>query len=324
MSNGLWSWLKRKMYWLPHLLVVTSDDVLVLLQDRIEVVLRRFDDVDLAGLQRVHRGLLVGHRQPLDAVDLDDLAAGQARGRLGARLVLGIPDVDGLVAGLPFVGLKMKGPEPTNSLICSSAGVSAIALGHDEGIARGLGERLQHDAGRRLQHELEGLGVDRLGLGHLGPQDLAQRIAHRPALERGQHVLGRDGLAVVELEPVAQREGPGELVGRDVPLVDHLRLDLQVVVEREQRVVDHVAVVAHDEGRGPDRIEDLEVRVHDHAQGRWRLACAGGVAGGASAQGGEKSQNPIAHSALITLPLICHRRPPRHPRLPSAPPCRRS
>ena len=24
LSNGLWSWLKRKMYWLPHLLVVVS------------------------------------------------------------------------------------------------------------------------------------------------------------------------------------------------------------------------------------------------------------------------------------------------------------
>jgi len=55
------------------------------LQERIEVVLRRRDDVDLAGLQSTHRGLLVGHGDPLDTIDLGDLAsarpeAGSARG----------------------------------------------------------------------------------------------------------------------------------------------------------------------------------------------------------------------------------------------------
>jgi hypothetical protein len=34
---------------------------------------------------------------------------------------------------------------------------------------------------------------------------------------------------------------------------DHLRLDLALRVEGEQRVVDHVAVVADDVGGGPDR-----------------------------------------------------------------------
>ena len=37
---------------------------------------------------------------------------------------------------------------------------------------------------------------------------------------------------------------------------------------REQRVVDHVAVVAGDIGRRPDRIEDLQIRMHHDAQGR--------------------------------------------------------
>ena len=41
----------------------------------------------------------------------------------------------------------------------------------------------------------------------------------------------------------------------------------------EQRVVDHVAVVADDVGGGPDRIEDLEVRVHHGPQ---RLLRVGG------------------------------------------------
>src|SRR3981081_1270320 len=52
-----------------------------------------------------------------------------------------------------------------------------------------------------------------------------------PALDRLDAVLGGDGRAVAPHEAVAQGEGPGELVGRDVPLVDHLGLDLQLFVQ---------------------------------------------------------------------------------------------
>ena len=71
--------------------------------ERQQVVRRLLDEVDLAGEQRVDRRLLVGDGAPFDAVDLDHLAAGQARGRLGARLVLVELDVHRLVARLPFV-----------------------------------------------------------------------------------------------------------------------------------------------------------------------------------------------------------------------------
>ena len=256
-------------------------------------MLRRLDDIDLARRQGADRGLLVGHRQPFDAVDLGELAARKARRRLGARLVLGVPDVDGLVAGLPLVGLEDEGAGAHELLDLVAGRGLGDSLGHDEGIARGLGQRLQHHAGRRLEHELEGFGIDRLGVGQLGPQDLAQAIAHGPALQRRQHILRRDRLAVVEFQAVAQREGPGELVGRDGPGVDHLRLDLEVSVQRKQRVVDHVAVVADDEGRGPDRIEDLQVRMHDHAQ-RLGLLCGGGP-GDSESAGGEQSEKTMTH-----------------------------
>ena len=78
------------------------------------------------------------------------------------------------------------------------------------------------------------------------------------------------GLPSCQSEPVAQREGVGQLVRRLVVFLDHLRLDLALLVHREERVVDHVAVVAGDVGRGPDRIDDLEVRMHDDAQRRLR------------------------------------------------------
>src|SRR6185369_9693246 len=93
----------------------------------------------------------------------------------------------------------------------------------------------------------------------------------------GDAVLGRDGTAVVPDEAVAQREGVGELIGRDLVLVDHLRLDLAVGVGGKQRVVDHIAVVADDVGGGPDRIDDLEVRVH-HGPQRLLRVCGCGKA----------------------------------------------
>jgi hypothetical protein len=71
-----------------------------------QVVRRLLHEVDLAGEERVDRLLLIGDCAPFDPVDLDDLAAGQARRRLGARLVVGIADVDDLLAGLPFVLLE--------------------------------------------------------------------------------------------------------------------------------------------------------------------------------------------------------------------------
>jgi len=95
---------------------------------------------------------------------------------------------------------------------------------------------------------------------------LAHRIAAHPAVHRGHAVRRRDRLAVVPFEPVAQGEGPQQLVGRDFVLVDHLRLDDVVLVDSEQGVVDHVAVVARDVRRRPDRVEDGQVAVPDVAQ----------------------------------------------------------
>ena len=141
------------------------------------------------------------------------------------------------------------------------------ALGHDEGHQRRrLAERLQHQPVGFLQGEREGPGIDRLHLLREVHQLLAHGIARRPPLDRGDAVLGGDRLAVVEFQAVAQGEGVGELVAAHGPGVDHLRLDSEPAVDGEQRVVDHVAVVAHDVGGGPHRVEDLHVGMHDDLQ----------------------------------------------------------
>jgi hypothetical protein len=238
-------------------------DVLVLLQDRQQVVRGRFDHVDLAGEQRVDRRLAVGDGQPFNAVELGDLAAGQARRRLGARLVVGITDIDDLLAGLPLVPLEDERARAGGVGELLADRQLGDALGHDEQRHRGgLGERLQHQAERLLEHDAEGLVVDRAHLrGHPGEQ-AALHVLVAEALDRGDDVGRGDRRAIGPSEAVAQLEGPGELVVAHCPALDHLRLGLELLVEREQRVVDQVAVVAHDVGGGPDRIEDLEIRMH--------------------------------------------------------------
>ncbi|MNC86852.1 hypothetical protein D3C83_25380 [compost metagenome] len=70
----------------------------------------------------------------------------------------------------------------------------------------------------------------------------------------------------MEFQPVAQRERVGQLVRAEFPLVHHLRLDLELRIDREERVIDHVAVVARDIRGGRDRIEDAQVGLGNELQ----------------------------------------------------------
>ena len=244
----------RMMIWRPCGFQPYSAMFLSFLSIGEEVGRRHLDDVDLALQQCIDRGRRVADGEPFDAIDLGDLAAGQHRGRLVARLVLRVLDVDDLLAGLPFVLLEDERAR-AGVVVDLLVGIGlGDPLGHHEGhVGRGLAQRLEHQAERLLEHDREGLVVERLDLADRGHQLLAERVARRPALDRGDAVLGGDRLAVVPFEAVAQGEGPGQLVGRGLVLVDHLRLDLAVGILGEQHVVDHVAVIAGDERRGPDR-----------------------------------------------------------------------
>ncbi len=110
-----------------------------------------------------------------------------------------------------------------------------------------------------LQPDGERLVAHRLHFDdHLGGL-LAEAVALGPALERGDAVRRAHRLAVMELQPVAQGDGVEEPVLADLVLVCHLRLHFEVLVDGEQRVVHHVAVVAGDVRRRPNRIEHAQV-----------------------------------------------------------------
>ncbi len=195
------------------------------------------------------------------------LAAGGARRWLAARHVLGELDVHRLVARLELVALehvRARADVLFDLLVRVGLG---DALGHDEGhVGTRLAERLEHETAGLAQEDAEGVGRRRIHALHELHQRRAHRIALAPALQRGDHVLARDRLAVVELQALAQLEGPQPVVAALGPALDHLRLDLGAFVGAEQRVVDHVAVVAAHVGGGPDRIQDRQVGVRHHAQ----------------------------------------------------------
>ena len=105
-------------------------------------------------------------------------------------------------------------------------------------------------------------------------------------------------------EAVAQRKDIGEVVGADVVLLDHLRFDLALLVHREERVVDHVAVIARDVCGGPDRVDDLEVGMHHHLERRL----------GAGRAAGQGECNGCRHcNELQSLPHVGHLQTPDGP-----------
>ena len=237
-------------------------DALLLLDQRQQIGRHDLDEIDLVVQQRIDLRLRVGDPDPFDAIDLRHLAAGKAGRRLGARLVVGVLQVDRLLAGLPLVLLEDERARPRGvGDLRIGIGVGDALGHHERHVGAGLAQRVEHEPVRLLQHHPDRLVVGRRQLGDIGHQLLAHRVLGAPALERGDAVGGRHRRAVVPGEPVTQGERPGKLVGRGVPLLHHLRLELQLVVEGKQRVVDEIAVVLGDQRRGPDRIDDLEVRM---------------------------------------------------------------
>ena len=164
---------------------------------------------------------------PFHALDVGMLAAGGARRRLAARHVLGVLDVHRLVARLELVALehvRARADVLLDLLVRVGLG---DALGHDERhVGARLAERLEHEAAGLAQEDAEGVGRRRIHALHELHQRRAHRIALAPALQRGDHVLAGDRLAVVELQALAQLEGPQPVVAAFGPALDHLRLDL--------------------------------------------------------------------------------------------------
>ena len=210
---------------------------------------------------------------------LATLAAGQAVGLLLARHVVGIADVDRLGAGPPFLLHEDEGPGADGARDLRRRRRFGDRLGHDEQrVGERLGERVQHQAERIAQRQGEGEIVHRVELGAGREQGLADDVAVLPAQDRGDGVGGPHRAAVMEFQATAQAEHPGLAVVGDLPAVDHLRLRLAARIEREELIVDEIAVIGR-VGRGVehrvdaahvDGEDDLEHLARPNAPDGWR------------------------------------------------------
>ena len=298
-----------------------DDDSGARLHDRQQVVRRQFEVIHLAGDERVHRRRRIGDVKPFDAVDLRALAAGGEARRLGARRVVRVADVDRLRARNPLPGDEHERPGADGfGHLFERVGLREAGRHHERHVRRNLAERLQDEAVGRLQGQRKGPVVD--GLEALGGvhEFLPHAVARAPAPDRGHAIGRRHRRPVVPEQAVAQAEGPHQAVGARRPVLDHLRADLESLVEGEQGVVHHVAVVAADVGGGPDRIEVLQVGVRDDSQRRF----AGGGRGGGEKEdcGGRRGPAremdhggaPVEFACPLHIDLRPDGKAPRRPR----------
>ena len=132
-----------------------------------------------------------------------------------------------------------------------------------------MAQRVRQQREGLLEAEHDGLVVGRgefVGARH---QRLAECVARAPAPDRGDAVARQHLLAVVEQQPVAQRQLPGLAVVFDDVAGHHLRRGLEAVLLAGlpvQGVVHHVAVVTRHVGGGPHRIEHRQIRLRDELQ----------------------------------------------------------
>ena len=257
------------------------------------------EPIDLAGLQCGGGGGGVRHHLPLDPIEMHDLGAGGEAGCLGARLVFVEPRIDRTRSGDPFVADETIGAAADDFVDLLERVGLRDALGHDETIV--VGDRHRYQWEWLGQVQLEAVVVECAHLRHPRGHDLAERVALAPAVDRGDAIGRAHRCAIVEHQPVAQGEPPGELIGGHLMPGTHLRPRLQVCVQAIQRIPDHVGVVARDVGRGPDRIRTGQVRLWHEAERARGGALRDGGSGKRDGRQGPK-QSAASH---VVGPLLC-------------------
>jgi len=242
---------------------------------------RVFPPIDLVALEGRGRRGGVGDDPPLDALEMGDLAAGPHAGRLGAGDVFVVALIGGRGAGDPF--LRQEAVRAAADVFADlGEGVGfGHALGHDE--AALAAEHRAHGGKRFLEAELQAPVVQRHQFLGARDQGAAHRVALGPAQNGGHAIGGADRRTIVPGQAVAQRDGEGEAVRRDLVACRHLRVGTELLVEAVEKVVDHVAVDEGDGGRGPDRVGAGEVGLGHEAQ------CLHALGGGGAGEGAEQA-----------------------------------
>src|SRR5581483_4823562 len=178
-------------------------------------------DVDLPALQHGHARERLRHHledEPLDGRHLAPVAVERLHDELDTRRVadeLVRPEAD-----------RMLLESRVAHLLHVLPGHDPAGAGHDAGV-------VVHEVGPRIvQREAHAVRAHHGDLPHLLVQELALR-----AMEAELHVLGGERVAVVELQPLAQRELVRPLVGADRPRLRQTRRSKIAGQRLHQRVV---------------------------------------------------------------------------------------
>ena len=182
---------------------------------------RLLDPVHLALLQSGGSRCLVRLHDPFDPLELCHLAARVEAWRFLPRHVAVKPCIARAGTGNPFVWKEPERPRSDGFLDLLGARGFRHPLGHHEAVART--EPVQHLAERLLQPYLKSPVIDDDDIIGRCHQYLPERIAGAPSPQRHHAIFRQHLLAVVEHQPVTQREGPSQLVVRQFVPSAHLR-----------------------------------------------------------------------------------------------------
>ena len=243
-------------------------DVRGLAQNRHQIVGRIFPPVVLTLLQSCEGGTLIGHRGPLDTIEVHDFRTCASIGRAcGDRHVLFELGVDVARALHSFGGQIAERPtadQLRDRLV--GVGFRQAFRHHRRHVGVRLAQRVRQHRERTLQAKDDGFVVGR-GYFVAAFDDLgAQHVADGPASDRSDAIAGQNLFAVVPQQPVAERQAPGQTIVLDRVAGDHLRLGLERRVGAIQLVEYQPAMVTGDVGRVDVRIEERQVHRRHEAQ----------------------------------------------------------
>ncbi len=188
----------------------------------------RFPPIRLAALQRARGRGAVRDHGPDDPVEMRDLGTGgEARraarvGHVACELL-----IDDARASHALGGDELEGAGADHLGDLRERVGPRQALGHDRRhVAAGLAERVRQQREGPLEAEDQRLVAVGGKLVGRREERLAEGVALAPAVQGGNAVAGEHGLAVVELEAVAERDAPGLALVRGGGSLRHLRLGL--------------------------------------------------------------------------------------------------
>ena len=246
--------------------LVLQHQPVVALQSRDQINRRVLPPVDLVVHQRRHRRRRIRHDRPHHAVEMRHLRPGgkAVRAARRPRHIIRIALHHDARARNPLIGLELERPAANHlGNLTVGVGLGDPLRHHRRGVLR---QRIRQQPERLLQLDLDHLVRRRTHLIHRQRQRLPQRIALVRPRHRSHRIARQNRRAVMELQPVAQRDLPNLAIGRSGGAGRHLRMRRAALVHPIQRVINRQRNVARHIRRRPNRVQRRGIGMRHKAQ----------------------------------------------------------